>query len=199
MGMCSTVLILNDTLDRIRSDPKAWASQLLDALQQGREEELMQGTTVITVDHANTIAVIAVGGNCATVMARLHEEEFTHCNKDGQVSILHRLADRLGFRRLIKKRNIKMGRLLRTALAQFEGTSDWTCSDCSRQHKPTDFHCMCGQCQPNGREYIPILLNALADVYGIKLNPVYEYEYDGDRVISHSKKTEKTRKKDKNA
>lgn len=42
--------------------------------------------------------------------------------------------------------------------AVFEGTADWTCTECFRPHAPDDYHCMCGQIKPNGRKHIPALL-----------------------------------------
>lgn len=40
-------------------------------------------------------------------------------------------------------------------------TTDWWCSDCSRHHTNKDFHCMCGQCRPDGREDIPKLVHEI--------------------------------------
>lgn len=42
--------------------------------------------------------------------------------------------------------------------AMFKGTADWTCTECFRPHTPNDYHCMCGQKKPNGREHIPTLI-----------------------------------------
>lgn len=51
--------------------------------------------------------------------------------------------------------------------AMFEGTADWTCTECFRPHAPSDYHCMCGQIKPNGREHI---LTLIEEVRTLKKN-----------------------------
>ena len=49
--------------------------------------------------------------------------------------------------------------------AMFEGTADWTCSQCFTCHAPSAYHGGCGQINPDGREHIPALL---AEVRSLK-------------------------------
>lgn len=42
--------------------------------------------------------------------------------------------------------------------AMFVGTADWVCSRCSTRHACSDYHCVCGEVKPDGREHIPALL-----------------------------------------
>ena len=79
MGFNTTVLILNDTLSRIESDPEDFVKSLCRMAGSGEatgdspiDFHLGSQSGVIQTHHADNTAVILVGGNSATVLGVRH-------------------------------------------------------------------------------------------------------------------------------
>lgn len=105
MGFNSTVLILNDQLGSIERDPEGFVREMVNAIQRGSGSDQVDfgpgQSTVMSCVHADAVTVLAVGGNCATVLGRVYNGGLHH-TEDSQVAILKTLADKHGFR-LVKK------------------------------------------------------------------------------------------------
>lgn len=107
MGFNSTVLILNDALHEIANDPQ-FGKKLADAIQMLSLSEKHRGkygvgigagyhanaATAIETHHASGNAIIAVGGNCATVLGFAFG---THHQEEDKLKILKALARELGY------------------------------------------------------------------------------------------------------
>jgi len=106
MGYNSVVLILNDCLNEIKKD-KEFGDKVDDAvmrLHNGNQVDINSGccvnaATAISCQHADVTQIIAVGGNCATVLANLWGN---HHTEEGRVFLLKSLADSMGYR-VVKK------------------------------------------------------------------------------------------------
>jgi hypothetical protein len=111
MGFNSTVLVLNDRLGEIERNPEEFVKEMLYAIQRSgvdKQEGFHPGqTTVMSCAHADTVTILAVGGNCATVMGRVHNGGHHHTEED-QVKLLRELADKYGFS--LRKKPAKKGR-----------------------------------------------------------------------------------------
>ena len=98
MGFNSTVLILNDNLHEIENDPE-FGKKLARAIREhntGHNEPHVTGqTTVLAVEHADTMQILAVGGNCGRVIG------YSHWSGDDDVIIKELNRERL--RRAKKK------------------------------------------------------------------------------------------------
>lgn len=107
MGFNSTVIVLNDALNDIESDPEFGRKLALAILTVSRGDAVDvsagchgNAATVIETHHADTNAIVAVGGNCGTVLGHAYG---THHEDKDNLAILKQLADRLGYS-LRKKR-----------------------------------------------------------------------------------------------
>jgi hypothetical protein len=100
MGFNSTVLVLNDRLGEIEREPEKFVKEMLYAIQRSgmdKQEDFYPGqSTVMSCAHADTVTILAVGGNCATVMGRVHNGGH-HYTEEEQVDLLRMLADKYGF------------------------------------------------------------------------------------------------------
>ena len=110
MGFNSTVLILNDRLGEIESNPEGFVKEMLDTISMigcsDKSGDFYPGqSTVMSCAHADTVTILAVGGNCSTVLGRAYNGGVHH-TEEAQVGILRVLADKYGFR-LVKKRKKK--------------------------------------------------------------------------------------------
>ncbi|KWU19158.1 hypothetical protein [Burkholderia cenocepacia] len=105
MGYNATVVIRNDALKQIASDPK-FGEKLAEAVTEAAATvhgtlEVAAGNhanaaQVVECHHADTTVVVAVGGNLGAVMTsnfgyRLNDPEL-------QLALVRRWADKLGYR-----------------------------------------------------------------------------------------------------
>lgn len=107
MGFNSTVVVMNDALHEIAEDEN-FGAKLAAAVQKlslGSRHigehgvDISSGghcnaATAIESHHADNIAVVAVGGNCATVIGRSWGN---HHKKEDKLFILKQLADQFGY------------------------------------------------------------------------------------------------------
>ena len=104
---------MNDALNAIANDPE-FGKNLAEAIQKlslgqhkhgvdvpafsyvngERRGVHTNAATAIESHHADGIAVVAVGGNCATVIGRSYGN---HHNEEDKLDILKQLADELGY------------------------------------------------------------------------------------------------------
>lgn len=110
MGFNSTVIVMNDALHEIKSDPD-FGKNLAHAIMmhgagQGRHVDVGAGghanaASVVDCQHADVVSIIAMGGNHGTVMLRTHNGGRHHAESE-QIDLLKALADKYGYR-LTKK------------------------------------------------------------------------------------------------
>jgi hypothetical protein len=113
MGWNTTVLILNDAVHLIEGD-KSFPGKLSQAIAlagaaRGRRDgqvdvsigNHLNGCTVVTKHHADQTALIAVGGNHATVVHQTFGND-KHHTAEGQERLLRDWAEAMGFR-LVRK------------------------------------------------------------------------------------------------
>lgn len=110
MGFLSTIMVMNDTLYAIEADPLRFGKEAIKAiLEMGCSEGSIDfgpgQNTLISCHHSSVVAVIAVGGGCATVLGYVPEGR--HIQEDEQIDLLKCLADKHGFR-LVRK-SVKRG------------------------------------------------------------------------------------------
>lgn len=111
MGFNSLVLILNDAMDSIDRDPAAWWEKVKSMLMtpppyRPRYGGDMDGTfgfgssangfQAVHNEHADTVGIYAVGGNCTTQLG-LVSNSGRHSREVDQVQLLRELALRLGY------------------------------------------------------------------------------------------------------
>lgn len=112
MGFNTTVVILNDGMGVIKDHPQEFVDNLIQKmLGFGRLREGPLNVAcgyhanvaqVVECHHASETAVVAVGGNCGTLMGMVGQSR--HCDTESQVSILKSLAKQMGYR-LVKVPN----------------------------------------------------------------------------------------------
>ena len=112
MGFNSTVLILNDRLSEIRREPERFVEEMLNGIARSgypvEEVGFHPGqSTVMSCAHADTVTILAVGGNCSTILGRFHNGG-AHHTEEAQVKLLRELADKYGFS--LRKKPAKKGR-----------------------------------------------------------------------------------------
>lgn len=95
MGLNTAVFILNDCFDELQRDPKRAVSTILQQMSGRRQLYDPQGLSVMSCHHSSSTALIAVGGNCFTVLH--HCSDQAHSSKAAQVELLHSWAKALGF------------------------------------------------------------------------------------------------------
>tara|TARA_S200002703_G_scaffold127052_1_gene113648 strand:- start:1672 stop:2019 length:348 start_codon:yes stop_codon:yes gene_type:complete len=107
MGFNSTIVVMNDALHEIAND-KDFGANLAAAVQKlslGPKHVGKHGVdipagnhcnaaTAVESHHADGIVVVAVGGNCATVLGRSYGN---HHNEEDKLDILKQLANELGY------------------------------------------------------------------------------------------------------
>jgi len=109
MGWNTTVIVLNDALGNIAEDPD-FGKKLADAVQQApmnRGKRIgvsahskrggihIDAASVIESHHADGTAVVAVGGNCATVLGEVYTR--SHHKPEDKIELLRALAEREGY------------------------------------------------------------------------------------------------------
>lgn len=103
MGYNTSVLIMNDSMHEIAKDPE-FGKKISDAaglLFRGNKPIDIQvgghcnAATVIEQHHADQTAILAVGGNYATVLGT--HWSYAHHRPEDKLAILKSLADDLGF------------------------------------------------------------------------------------------------------
>lgn len=108
MGYNTTILVLNDAVSHIQNHPADFADGIYEAIIGGSKRITAGGMTaaeMICCDHANTIHVVAVGGNTGFVVTSLPDRP-----KDIETEALKSLAKKLGYRLTkIKERKMKNG------------------------------------------------------------------------------------------
>ena len=99
MGFNTAVMILNDHIHEIAKD-RHFGEKLAEAISRaGRERLYTSGFEVLPTQHADTMQIVAIGGN---TMRRLG---YSSCYADDE-QILRDLANDLGFR-VSRKRSKK--------------------------------------------------------------------------------------------
>lgn len=101
MGFNSTVLVLNDRLGEIERNPERFVKEMLAGINRSgypdEQVDVYTGqTTVMSCAHADTVTILAVGGNCATKLGQFHNGGHHHTEEE-QVELLRQLADKYGF------------------------------------------------------------------------------------------------------
>lgn len=111
MGFNSTVIVMNDALGSIEKD-KDFGRKLSDGIRdlysRRKPTDLVDvsaggyvnAASVIEQHHADSTAIIAVGGNYGTVLG--HYWSYSHHEPASQLNILKHLASEMGYR-LVKK------------------------------------------------------------------------------------------------
>jgi hypothetical protein len=96
MGFNSTLFVLNDRLHDI-AEYKNLGEQLRYILggcpRPG--QKICDGMTVVECHHADYTAIIAAGGNCASLLGTLCDAH--HHTPEARVNVLRDLADAMGF------------------------------------------------------------------------------------------------------
>lgn len=104
MGMNATVVVLLDSLHRIKEDPEFGAKlvrAIQDQITSQKDEDLASGganvAVVVEQHHADHMSVVAVGANGGQVLST-HAGDYTSTPE----GIVRALADNLGYR-LVRK------------------------------------------------------------------------------------------------
>ena len=100
MGFNTAVVIRNDGLTEISTHAEEFVNAIQDRLARGGEVAVGTRANVATVhaaDHADAVALLAVGGNYST---KVYTGAYTgpHHTEDGAVALLRQWADSLGYR-----------------------------------------------------------------------------------------------------
>ncbi len=102
MGFNTTLLILNDDFGDINSDPSAWWDSVKSCLLDGNFTRQHNGFQVASQEHADTTVILAVGGNCVSVLAMISNRG-RHTKPEDQLKLIEELADQRGYRLVQKK------------------------------------------------------------------------------------------------
>lgn len=116
MGYNTTVIVLNDALHEIERDPQ-FGKKLSDAILKhacSRAADVRRGVdvsagnhinaaTVIESHHADGNAIVAIGGNCGSIVGHTFG---THHKPEDREKILRELANQLGYTLRKKKQRI---------------------------------------------------------------------------------------------
>ena len=108
MGWNTGVLVCNDIIHEIDKNPASWWDRLREAFdrRKGREPVSFYGgmSTAAWQEHADTMGLLVVGGNCATrVVSRTCDGRHDELNILG---LLRDAADKYGYR-LVRKPKLK--------------------------------------------------------------------------------------------
>jgi hypothetical protein len=99
MGHNTTILVLNDTLDKIRDDPE-FGKKLYDAISRlsgngGKEVQVGEhGAWAVESHHMDSVIPVMVGANAAVVI----RDVWAYRSKDPETDILYALARKLKYR-----------------------------------------------------------------------------------------------------
>jgi len=107
MGFNSTILVLNDRLSEIERSPQQFVRNMIAGIMRSgypdAQVDFSPGqSTVMSCEHADVVSILAVGGNCATVLGKFGNGGHHH-DEESQIQLVRWLADKYGFR-LVKKR-----------------------------------------------------------------------------------------------
>lgn len=111
MGFNTTILILNDSLHRIRED-KDFGKNLVNAIgRQFMENKPLSDfdrhqTTVMGQHHADVVSVLMVGGNMGVEIAQIYNGGHVAEIED-QINLLKEVADKFGFNLVRKPQKVK--------------------------------------------------------------------------------------------
>jgi hypothetical protein len=102
MGFNTTIVILNDAISELTTDP-GFGERLyrgISGFRVQRQNDISIGRHinachVVSMGHADITQVVAVGGNCGTLLG--YVDGWEHHRKEDQERILRGLADQLGF------------------------------------------------------------------------------------------------------
>lgn len=108
MGFQTTLVIKNDAINDIDSDPKGWWQETMSQIQGffGKNPKSYgfgshsNGFEVASVHHADVTSVIAVGQNHSTVLGQYWHQH--HHTEEAQVEILKKMAKEHGYK-LVKE------------------------------------------------------------------------------------------------
>lgn len=109
MGFNTTLLIRNDALAHIESNPEEFVKNLSNAMATlGYQKGSMNGNIpcgshcnaaqVITNTHADLTHIIAAGENYASVLGTVSAGNKGHHEPEQQIEILKQLAEQLGYK-----------------------------------------------------------------------------------------------------
>ena len=99
-----SISILNDALGEIEKHSEDFVKKIIEHKQivenTGQVSEFGigyygNGMTVNSVEHSNHTTILAVGGNCTTVLGTTNSS--IHHTEESQVEILKQLANKLGY------------------------------------------------------------------------------------------------------
>ena len=105
MGYNSILFIPNDQLSSVDRNPDGFAYALSSAINRScvepgttdLEREFNQ-FTIPYCAHADSVGLIAAGGNYAELILQVHQGwNHDHHTEEGQVRLLQQLADKLGY------------------------------------------------------------------------------------------------------
>ena len=101
MGFNSVIFICNDHMSEIDADPESWwkrASHELVKVHMNRSQgSFGNGSYAVWNQHADTLGLIAVGGNYATVLPGRLFGRIGHHTTEGQLALLREAANALGY------------------------------------------------------------------------------------------------------
>lgn len=111
MGMNTTVVIMNDSLDSIRKDPK-FGEKLYQAVISVGHKNLVDvsaggcvnAATVLETHHADGLVPVLVGGNHGYVVRDIWVGQGSD---NPELALLKELAHKLGYRVSKKPKNVK--------------------------------------------------------------------------------------------
>lgn len=105
MGFNSTLFICNDGLHEIEQNPHEFVQKLVQAIQKASPGNTNQiniavgnfsnVATLVESHHSSSCALIAAGGNHATVLDQMAGQR--HDRPSDQIEILKRFAEALGY------------------------------------------------------------------------------------------------------
>lgn len=111
MGYNTPVLILNDAMEGLKTDPNV-GKKLYDAIGETQLREYRQNGRSFSIGnhangglafesrHADEAQIIAVGGNCMTRITNLY---YGWSDMNDPAKLLARMADQLGYKLVPKK------------------------------------------------------------------------------------------------
>lgn len=118
MGFNTTVVVLNDGLHYIEENPEQFVKNLLQAINEVWSSHEMayvpcgnhsNVATVVETHHADNTAIIAVGGNCATIAGMAGG--YRHCDDESLEKMLARTLKDLRTKIKVKKQKEKLAKV----------------------------------------------------------------------------------------
>lgn len=105
MGYNSILFIPNDQVDLASREPQKFTDRLIGAINMSCVNpgpQSLEGQfydfTIPYCAHADNVGLVAVGGNFAENVLQTHQgHSHTHHTEEGQIELLKRWADKLGY------------------------------------------------------------------------------------------------------